>query len=50
MGYKLTKKIMNWVHENPNDEAQIRIRAMIIAASPVFIGAAIGMLIGSLII
>ena len=50
MGDKLNEKIMNWVHENPNDETQIKFRAMIIAVSPVFIGVAIGLILGSFIV
>lgn len=43
------KKIRNWVHENPNDIQQIKNRAMIVAASPVFVGFTIGLIIIAII-
>lgn len=42
-------KIRNWVHEDPENIRKIRNRAMIVAASPVFIGFAIGIVFISII-
>lgn len=42
MWEKIEQKIRNWVHEDPKNIWQIRNRAMIVAASPVFIGFLIG--------
>lgn len=42
MREKIEQKIRNWVHEDPKNIWQIHNRAMIVAASPVFIGFIVG--------
>ena len=45
MKIKFDEIIWNWVHEIPDDDFQIRNRALIVAVIPLFIGVMVGLII-----
>lgn len=44
MKKRIDEIIWDWVHESPEDDFQIRNRALIVAASPLFIGVMVGLI------